>query len=161
MRLESGMQLNHGQRLLLRAQYLLVLLVVLVALLVWLPAPEFVVQVARPGLLLALAYVWFVAGIQVAGPALVARGDMLPGLLLALGPALLMALTALLLPLLQGTGLMFGAVLILRLVERAPSFAALWPAQWQRGRRQQTQLLLVALVSIWVAIWYALYWEIG
>ena len=158
MRLESGEQLGSGQRLLLRIQYLLVVATIVVAVLVWLPAPEFVAPLATAGLLLVLAYIWFVAGLQLVVPVLKDRDDILPGVLAVLAPAMAMAWAGLLAPPVWGAGLLFVAVLLQRLVERAPTFVALWPAQWQQSRRQQSQLLLVALASIGVAQWYPLYW---
>lgn len=160
MRLESGKQLPDGLVLLLRFQYLVILALVLVGIWVWVPPPEDVPAVARPGLVLAAAFIWYASGLSLLRVA-EGRATLLPGLLLYNLLPLSVSLLALLLEPLHGASLLLLAVAIQGLPERLPSIAAQWPVAWLIARRQQNRLLLVALASIVVALWYPEHWSLG
>lgn len=155
MRLESGAALGTAMVLILRFHYALVLLVALLGVLVWVPAPALAATVARPGIVLASLYVWQVAGMQLYHQALSgANAGGQPGLLAFLLLPLVMAALAPLLAPLAGTVLLLGALVLLYQPERTPSLSQQWPAAWRRSRYQQTQLLAVALASMAVYLWY-------
>ena len=145
MRLESGTQLPARAARLLRVHYLFVLAVVVLGVLVWVPEAEGRLLPARWACLMVSLYLWQVAGIYLAG---LFRQDDAPRPVAGLGLALSMPLTE------AGRAAVLLIVLIwLALIEHLPSQRAYWPAAWLQSRRQQTQLLAVALASVAVAAW--------
>ena len=154
MRLESGTQLPARAARLLRVHYLFVLVVVVLGVLVWLPEAEGRLLPARWACLMVSLYVWQVAGIYLAG--LLQQEDAtrpVAGLGLALSMPLAVSLLAWWLPEAGRAVVLLIALIWLALIEHLPSQRAHWPAAWLQARRQQTQLLAVALASVAVAAW--------
>lgn len=160
MRLESGNKLPAGLRTLLRLQYLLVFAVVAVAVWVWVPEPAAVAGSARVGLVLAASYVWFCAALNLLRVAEHRSVD-LPGVLAFMVLLMAAALVALLLSPLPGALLVLASVALLQLPEKTTVLAQCWPTVWLAGRSQQGRLLLVALASITLALWYPANWPMS
>lgn len=169
MRLEQGQVLPPRAATMLRLHYALVLLIVLLGICAWLPEAEGRLWPVRGANLLTALYLWHLAGLymapvfSLAGSANVAAGGraeggeeetgVAPGLGIALCIPLFAAAAALLLPLAAGATMLLLAVLVFAGIEHLPSQRRLWPVPWLAARRQQTQLLVVALASAAVAVW--------
>ena len=160
MKLEQGQVLPPRAALMLRLHYGLVLVVVLLGVCVWLPEAEGRLLPARGVNVLTALYLWQLAGLYMAPVFALSRapdgaGDSgaAPGLGMALSIPLLAAAAALFMPLAVGAGVLLLASILFAGIEHLPSQRRLWPAPWLTARRQQTQLLVVALASAAVAVW--------
>src|SRR5690606_39380459 len=120
-----------------------------VGVLVWVPEADGRLLPARWACLMVSLYLWQVAGIYLAG---LFRQDDAPrpvaGLGLALSMPLTVSLLAWLLPEAGRAAVLLIALIWLALIEHLPSQRTYWPAAWLQSRRQQTQLLAVALASV-------------
>mgnify|MGYP000152972398 CR=1 FL=1 len=158
MRLEQGQVLPPRAAQLLKVCYALVLLVVLLGICAWLPEDQGRLWLGRGVNLLVALYLWLLGGLYLS-PLFLEPADspdpQAPGLGLALMLPLLLAAAAPMLSVAMGGVLLLVAVLWLALIEALPSQKAQWPAAWSKARRQQTQLLVVALASAAVAAWSA------
>ncbi|WP_162925707.1 hypothetical protein [Isoalcanivorax indicus] len=166
MRLEQGQVLPPRAATLLKVCYSLVLLIVVLGICAWLPEGDGRLWLGQGVNLLVALYLWLLAGLYLAplfaedtaDGKVQAQGQaqgqtQAPGLGLALMLPLLPAAAAPLMPVAAGGITLLVAVLLLALIEALPSQKALWPASWYQARKQQTQLLVVALVSAAVAAW--------
>ncbi|MBZ2188293.1 hypothetical protein K8B33_04255 [Alcanivorax sp. JB21] len=160
MRLEQGQMLPPRAALMLRLHYALVLLIVLLGICAWLPEAQGRLLLARGVNLLTALYLWQLAGLYMApvftpasGPDAAEDGGAAPGLGLALSIPLLAAAAAVFMPLAAGAVVLLLASVLLAGIEHLPSQRRLWPVPWLAARRQQTQLLVVALASAAVAVW--------
>lgn len=160
MRLEQGQVLPPRAARLLKVCYALVLLIVLLGISAWVPGDEGRLWLARAVNVLVALYLWLLGGLYLAplfgsptgqGP----EGHSAPGLGAALTVPLLLAAISPLMPPGVGAPVLLVAVLLYLLIEKLPSQAALWPVAWRTARRQQSQLLVVALASVAVAAWTA------
>lgn len=154
MRLEPGTQLPVRAVRLLRIHYLFVLVVVLLGVLVWVPEAQGRLLPAHWACLIVSLYLWQVSGIYLAG---LFETDVAvqpaSGFGLALSMPLMGTLLAWGMPEAVRAGVLLVALVWLALIEHLPSQRTRWPAAWLHARRQQTQLLAVALASIAVAVW--------
>ncbi|MCH8544485.1 MAG: hypothetical protein LAT61_13025 [Alcanivorax sp.] len=164
MKLEQGQVLPPRAATMLRLHYALVLLVVLLGICAWIPEADGRLLPVRGVNLLTALYLWQLAGLYMApvfapspdpaeSPLSAGEGGVAPGLGIALCIPLLAAVAALFMPLAGGAVLLLLAVLVFAGIEHLPSQRRLWPVPWLAARRQQTQLLVVALASAAVAVW--------
>ena len=154
MRLEPGTQLPIRAARLLRVHYLFVLGVVVLGVLVWIPEAEGRLLPAHWACLMVSLYLWQVSGIYLAGLFDVdAAAQPAGGLGLALSMPLAVSLLAWWVPEAGRAGVLLIALIWLAVIEHLPSQRTRWPVAWLQSRRQQTQLLAVALASIAVAVW--------
>ena len=161
MRLETGGDLPPGLLSLMRLHLLIILVVIVLAILVWLPGRAVIASLTALALVLVLVHLCLLAGTQFGVLFQSQRQEWMPGILLAQGTPVVLGVLALMLPVLWGTGVMFLATLLARLPERAPTLARLWPDRWQAARIQQHRLLMVAITSLFLALWYTEYWRLG
>lgn len=154
MRLETGTGMPPRAVKLMRVHYALVVLAVLAGMAVWVPADTGRAAIAAWACMLATGYLWHVAGLYCAG--LFEReqsSQPVSGFGIALAVPLAMTLLAWALPLAFTVLLLLLALVLAALLERLPSHRSRWPEDWLTARRQQSQLLAVALASLAVALW--------
>ncbi|MCK0537559.1 hypothetical protein [Alcanivorax quisquiliarum] len=156
MRLETGTGSRMPARAvkMMRMHYALVLLAVLAGMAVWVPVDSNRAAIAAWACMLATAYLWHIAGLYCAGLFHEEQASQpVGGFGVAMAVPLLLTLLAWSLPLAFTVLLLLLALVLSALLERLPSHRSRWPAAWLNARRQQSQLLAVALGSLAVALW--------
>lgn len=154
MRLETGTRMPARAVQMMRMHYGLVLLAVVAGMAVWVPADSNRAAIAAWACMLATGFLWHLAGLYCAGlfhddEAVQPAG----GFGIALAAPLALTLLAWAVPLIFTALLLLLALIFFAMLERLPSHQSRWPAAWLKARRQQSQLLAVALASLAVALW--------